>query len=124
MALAIVTLADEILAMVAPPGLMEAFVTECLHCSRNRRGREVSGVKEPSRPEGNSCRQRSSCVAMRLSSAASVFLFTIPPMDYLLKTEPTVYSFANLERDKTTVWDGVTNPAAVKHLREMKPESA
>ena len=42
-------------------------------------------------------------------------------MDYLLKTEPTVYSFANLERDKTTVWDGVTNPAAVKHLREMKP---
>jgi predicted RNA-binding protein with PUA-like domain len=42
-------------------------------------------------------------------------------MDYLLKTEPTVYSFANLERDKTTTWDGVTNPAAVKHLREMKP---
>lgn len=42
-------------------------------------------------------------------------------MDYLLKTEPTVYSFANLERDKTTIWDGVTNPAAVKHLRGMKP---
>src|SRR5258708_39964347 len=43
------------------------------------------------------------------------------PMDYLLKTEPTVYSFADLEREKTTIWDGVTNPAAVKHLREMKP---
>src|ERR1035438_6451080 len=42
-------------------------------------------------------------------------------MDYLLKTEPTVYSFADLERAKTTIWDGVTNPAAVKHLREMKP---
>src|ERR1039457_2381626 len=42
-------------------------------------------------------------------------------MDYLLKTEPTVYSFADLEREKTTIWDGVTNPAAVKHLREMKP---
>jgi len=42
-------------------------------------------------------------------------------MDYLLKTEPSVYSFANLERDKTTIWDGVTNPAAVKHLREMNP---
>ncbi len=42
-------------------------------------------------------------------------------MDYLLKTEPTVYSFANLERDKTTIWDGVTKPAAVKHLREEKP---
>ncbi len=42
-------------------------------------------------------------------------------MDYLLKTEPTVYSFSDLEREKATVWDGVTNPAAVKHLREMKP---
>jgi len=42
-------------------------------------------------------------------------------MNYLLKTEPTVYSFANLQRDNTTIWDGVTNPAAVKHLREMKP---
>jgi predicted RNA-binding protein with PUA-like domain len=41
-------------------------------------------------------------------------------MDYLLKTEPTVYSFADLEREKVTIWDGVTNPAAVKHLREMK----
>jgi predicted RNA-binding protein with PUA-like domain len=42
-------------------------------------------------------------------------------MDYLLKTEPTAYSFADLQRDKSTVWDGVTNPVAVKHLREMKP---
>ena len=41
-------------------------------------------------------------------------------MNYLLKTEPTVYSFANLEGEKTTIWDGVTNPVAVKHLREMK----
>lgn len=42
-------------------------------------------------------------------------------MNYLLKTEPSVYSFANLQQEKTTIWDGVTNPAAVKHLREMKP---
>ena len=42
-------------------------------------------------------------------------------MNYLLKTEPSVYSFANLEKEKTTTWDGVTNPVAVKHLREMKP---
>jgi len=42
-------------------------------------------------------------------------------MDYLLKTEPTVYSFANLEREKATIWDGVTNPVAVKNLRAMKP---
>jgi predicted RNA-binding protein with PUA-like domain len=41
-------------------------------------------------------------------------------MDYLLKTEPTVYSFADLQREQNTVWDGVSNPVAVKHLREMK----
>jgi predicted RNA-binding protein with PUA-like domain len=41
-------------------------------------------------------------------------------MDYLLKTEPSVYSFADLQREKSTLWDGVTNPVAVKHLREMK----
>jgi predicted RNA-binding protein with PUA-like domain len=40
---------------------------------------------------------------------------------YLLKTEPSVYSFADLQRDGETIWDGVTNPAAVKNLREMKP---
>ena len=42
-------------------------------------------------------------------------------MPYLLKTEPTVYSFSNLQREGTTIWDGVTNPAAVKNLRGMKP---
>ncbi|HTM86978.1 MAG TPA: EVE domain-containing protein [Terriglobales bacterium] len=43
------------------------------------------------------------------------------PMPYLLKTEPSEYSFANLERDQSTVWDGVSNPVAVKNLRGMKP---
>jgi predicted RNA-binding protein with PUA-like domain len=42
-------------------------------------------------------------------------------MNYLLKTEPSVYSFDNLLRDKTTIWDGVTNPVAVKNLRGMQP---
>jgi predicted RNA-binding protein with PUA-like domain len=42
-------------------------------------------------------------------------------MAYLLKTEPGVYSFEDLEREGETVWDGVTNPAAVKFLRGMKP---
>jgi predicted RNA-binding protein with PUA-like domain len=42
-------------------------------------------------------------------------------MDYLLKTEPTTYSFADLQHDKNTVWDGVSNPVALRHLREMKP---
>jgi len=42
-------------------------------------------------------------------------------MDYLLKTEPSTYSFSDLQREKTTVWDGVSNPVALKHLRGMKP---
>ena len=40
--------------------------------------------------------------------------------DYLLKTEPSEYSFADLQRDNATVWDGVSNPVALKHLREME----
>ena len=40
---------------------------------------------------------------------------------YLLKTEPSEYSFADLMKDQETVWDGVSNPTAVKNLREMKP---
>ena len=40
---------------------------------------------------------------------------------YLFKTEPDAYSFDDFLRDKETVWDGVTNPTAVKHLRELKP---
>jgi predicted RNA-binding protein with PUA-like domain len=40
---------------------------------------------------------------------------------FLFKTEPGVYSFDDFLRDKETNWDGVTNPTAVKNLREMKP---
>jgi len=40
---------------------------------------------------------------------------------YLLKTEPSDYSFADLVRDGETLWDGVANPAALKHLRGMRP---
>ncbi len=40
---------------------------------------------------------------------------------FLFKTEPAVYSFDDFLRDCETIWDGVTNPTAVKHLREMKP---
>jgi predicted RNA-binding protein with PUA-like domain len=39
--------------------------------------------------------------------------------EYLLKTEPSEYSFADLQKDGVTVWDGVTSPAGVKNLREM-----
>lgn len=41
-------------------------------------------------------------------------------MPYLLKTEPSTYSFADLQQEGTTIWDGVTNPVAVKNLRGMK----
>ena len=40
---------------------------------------------------------------------------------YLLKTEPTEYSFADLQKDKKTVWDGVHNPVALRNLAAMKP---
>ncbi len=40
---------------------------------------------------------------------------------YLAKTEPSTYSIDDLERDHSTVWDGVTNPQAVKAIRAMKP---
>ena len=41
-------------------------------------------------------------------------------MNYLLKTESPVYSFSDLQREKSTIWDGVTNPVAVRNLREMQ----
>jgi predicted RNA-binding protein with PUA-like domain len=40
---------------------------------------------------------------------------------FLFKSEPQAYSFEQFLRDKETIWDGVTNPAAVKNLRELKP---
>lgn len=39
---------------------------------------------------------------------------------YLVKTEPSTYSFADLQRDKKTTWTGVTSPAALIQLRLMK----
>ncbi len=39
---------------------------------------------------------------------------------WLLKTEPSTYSFDDLVRDKKTVWNGVTNNTALKHIRSMK----
>ena len=48
--------------------------------------------------------------------------YTFPmPNAYLLKTEPSEYSFANLQRDKKTVWDGVHNPVALRNLGAIKP---
>jgi predicted RNA-binding protein with PUA-like domain len=38
---------------------------------------------------------------------------------WILKTEPSTYSFADLQKATRAVWDGVANPVALKHLREM-----
>jgi predicted RNA-binding protein with PUA-like domain len=40
---------------------------------------------------------------------------------FLAKTEPSVYSIDDLERDGSTVWDGVTNAQAVRAIRAMRP---
>ncbi len=42
------------------------------------------------------------------------------PNYWLLKTEPSVYSYEDLEREGKTVWDGVSNNAALKHMRAMQ----
>ncbi len=43
------------------------------------------------------------------------------PNYWIVKTEPSTYSYDDLERQKRTVWDGVKNNLALKHLRQMKP---
>ena len=40
---------------------------------------------------------------------------------FLAKTDPETYSIDSLERDQKTVWDGVTNPQAVRAIRDMRP---
>ena len=42
------------------------------------------------------------------------------PGYWLLKTEPSDYSYDDLERDEKTIWDGVANNLALKHLRNIK----
>jgi predicted RNA-binding protein with PUA-like domain len=40
---------------------------------------------------------------------------------WILKTDSDVYPFDRLERERRTVWDGVSNPVALKHIRSMAP---
>jgi len=44
--------------------------------------------------------------------------------NWILKTEPSTYSFDRLQAERTAVWDGVTNPVALKHLRSMRKGDA
>ena len=40
---------------------------------------------------------------------------------FLAKTDPETYSIDQLEKEKKTVWDGVTNPQAVRAIKDMRP---
>ena len=44
----------------------------------------------------------------------------IPSMNWLFKEEPTHYGYDELVKDKKTMWSGVKNPLAQKHLRSVK----
>ncbi len=41
-------------------------------------------------------------------------------MNWLLKTEPNEYSYTDLEKENTAVWDGVKNALALKNMRTMR----
>lgn len=43
-----------------------------------------------------------------------------PMAAFLVKTEPTTYSFADLVREQRAVWDGVSNPVALRHLGSIR----
>ncbi|MFO7262325.1 MAG: EVE domain-containing protein [bacterium] len=46
------------------------------------------------------------------------------PSYWIVKTEPSSYSFGDLERDRRTVWDGVKNAVALKNIRAMRKGDA
>src|SRR6266545_1043994 len=65
---------------------------------------------------------RSDCVVLsRSGRPAARARGNHMPNYWIVKTEPSAYSFDQLEREKKTVWDGVRNALALKHLRQMKP---
>jgi predicted RNA-binding protein with PUA-like domain len=62
-----------------------------------------------------------SCAKCYKSAEAGVGKPRKPKGGWLFKEEPTHYSYSDLERDGTTLWDGVENNLARKHLRNVKP---
>ena len=48
-------------------------------------------------------------------------IITVAMNYFLAKTEPTTYSIGRLEADRKTLWDGVTNPQAVRAILDMRP---
>jgi predicted RNA-binding protein with PUA-like domain len=60
-------------------------------------------------------------VARRARVLPDLFFTGHPTMAlWLLKTEPSTYSYDDLAREKKTRWDGITNATALKHIRTMK----
>src|SRR4051794_37343681 len=59
-----------------------------------------------------------------LYCTAAPIIRPIMPNRWLFKTEPSAYSFAQLQKDKRTVWDGVKNNLALKHLRAIEKGDA
>ncbi len=43
---------------------------------------------------------------------------------FLLKTEPSTYSYSDLERDKKAVWDGVTSPGGLFQIKQVRKGDA
>ena len=73
-------------------------------------------IREPYRQRA---RLKASTAELRYSPPSRPSHTMIPmPACFLFKTEPAAYSFDDFLRDKETNWDGVTNPTAVKNLRE------
>jgi predicted RNA-binding protein with PUA-like domain len=58
--------------------------------------------------------------ALSQPAISETYWGTIMPNHWLLKTEPSTYSYADLEREGRSVWDGVANALALKHLRAVK----
>src|SRR5215472_8159321 len=65
--------------------------------------------------------QPEKCGSMRIYTRRSMIADAMATNYFLAKSEPGVYSIDDLERDRKTTWDGVTNPQAVRAIREMRP---
>jgi len=64
---------------------------------------------------------RNATVGKRIQPVSQVQLSLSSVRYFLAKTDPDTYPIDQLEKDKKTVWDGVTNPQAVRAIKEMRP---
>jgi len=64
--------------------------------------------------------QRRARLRLGRVAVAGARAYALSMARFLVKTEPSTYAFADLKRDKRTVWDGVSNPVALKHLATIR----